>query len=495
MKDLSGEEERWLEVFTRYNPFFEDILKFFSKNNFLTEKQYEQLEEEIVKFEEDGNYILDKADFRFLKDHSEENEDLREILEIYKEDGFLDDSDFNKFFDIKLDLNPEFEKREITKSRSESDLQSTNSNGFIPDTTQKKHEYFVPKKAIRKNAIDDDIKEAIADRERNIEVTYPKVCPRCNKKLVIYIGKNGAFFGCNGYPNCKFSFNIESIENILCPDCGSPMVERTGSRGIFLGCGGFPECRFTYPIRISKSVKSSMTPVKIQTKKLEYDRLETPNKFTDDNILNKKTSENVILKKRETIFVLKLENNKWWVGRSKNPSKLIAKHKRGKSSVWTRENRMIKIEETIEDGDLNEVTLRYMKNFGWQSVRGTSFNDSYYIYIPKKIKEYIKSQEGGLEYFKEKEDQTGPKDVYVLQLENGKWYVGKTSNVKRRVEEMKMKGNEWTQLYNIVALKEVRENANLKEVTLEYMRRYGWENVRGYAWSQWNMKYPPKELR
>ena len=51
MKDLSGEEERWLEVFTRYNPFFEDILKFFSKNNFLTEKQYEQLEEEIVKFE------------------------------------------------------------------------------------------------------------------------------------------------------------------------------------------------------------------------------------------------------------------------------------------------------------------------------------------------------------------------------------------------------------------------------------------------------------
>jgi len=27
------------------------------------------------------------------------------------------------------------------------------------------------------------------------------------------------------------------------------------------------------------------------------------------------------------------------------------------------------------------------------------------------------------------------------------------------------------------------------------MKKNGWENVRGYAWSQWNMKNPPKELR
>ena len=47
----------------------------------------------------------------------------------------------------------------------------------------------------------------------------------------------------------------------------------------------------------------------------------------------------------------------------------------------------------------------------------------------------------------------------------------------------------------IIALEEVRENADLKEVTLEFMRKYGWENVRGYAWSQWNMKNTPRELR
>jgi len=27
------------------------------------------------------------------------------------------------------------------------------------------------------------------------------------------------------------------------------------------------------------------------------------------------------------------------------------------------------------------------------------------------------------------------------------------------------------------------------------MKRFGWQNVRGYAWSQINMKRPPKGLR
>lgn len=34
-----------------------------------------------------------------------------------------------------------------------------------------------------------------------------------------------------------------------------------------------------------------------------------------------------------------------------------------------------------------------------------------------------------------------------------------------------------------------------KQITLQYMRKYGWTNVRGYAWSQINLKNPPKDLR
>lgn len=119
--------------------------------------------------------------------------------------------------------------------------------------------------------------------EQNGKMTYPKVCPNCNKRIAIYIGKNGAFFGCNGYPHCRFSLSIESTKNILCPDCRSLMYERPGRRGIFLGCGGYPDCKFTYDIRISKNVESTIAPVKSQRKKLVFDHLETP--FTKDKIL------------------------------------------------------------------------------------------------------------------------------------------------------------------------------------------------------------------
>lgn len=30
-------------------------------------------------------------------------------------------------------------------------------------------------------------------------------CPRCGRKLVLRQGKNGPFWGCNGYPNCHFT--------------------------------------------------------------------------------------------------------------------------------------------------------------------------------------------------------------------------------------------------------------------------------------------------
>lgn len=48
--------------------------------------------------------------------------------------------------------------------------------------------------------------------------------------------------------------------------------------------------------------------------------------------------------------------------------------------------------------------------------------------------------------------------------------------------------------FNKSQIEEVFENGDLKQITLDYMRKYGWENVRGYAWSVWNLKHPPKKL-
>lgn len=86
--------------------------------------------------------------------------------------------------------------------------------------------------------------------------------------------------------------------------------------------------------------------------------------------------------------------------------------------------------------------------------------------------------------------------IYILKLENEKWYVGGTNNLKNRlIAHRSGRRSPWTQMNKIITVEEVIEGGDLKTITLNYMRKYGWRNVRGYAWSQWNMKHPPRELR
>ena len=41
----------------------------------------------------------------------------------------------------------------------------------------------------------------IKEQQQNIK---NGICPRCGKQLVLRNGKHGEFWGCSGYPNCKF---------------------------------------------------------------------------------------------------------------------------------------------------------------------------------------------------------------------------------------------------------------------------------------------------
>lgn len=46
---------------------------------------------------------------------------------------------------------------------------------------------------------------AIHEKQARLE---QGICPRCGKKLVIRKGKYGEFYGCSGYPKCKFTKDI-----------------------------------------------------------------------------------------------------------------------------------------------------------------------------------------------------------------------------------------------------------------------------------------------
>jgi ssDNA-binding Zn-finger/Zn-ribbon topoisomerase 1 len=120
------------------------------------------------------------------------------------------------------------------------------------------------------------VNQSISIEEEGGKITYPKNCPNCNKKLVIILGKNGAFFSCSGYPNCIYTISIDNLKNIKCPTCGKLMYERTGKYGIFLGCEGYPNCKATYSIRISKDSKNTHSPAKNEKKKLDLPELKSP---------------------------------------------------------------------------------------------------------------------------------------------------------------------------------------------------------------------------
>ena len=74
--------------------------------------------------------------------------------------------------------------------------------------------------------------------------------------------------------------------------------------------------------------------------------------------------------------------------------------------------------------------------------------------------------------------------VYVLQLSDEKWYVGKTNrSLKARfTEHLEGKGSEWTKKYKPIRIEESCKNPgdNMENLwTKMYMHLYGIENVRG----------------
>jgi restriction system protein len=41
------------------------------------------------------------------------------------------------------------------------------------------------------------------------------------------------------------TINVKNNEIIICPSCGGELVKRTGKNGLFFGCSNFPECKYS----------------------------------------------------------------------------------------------------------------------------------------------------------------------------------------------------------------------------------------------------------
>lgn len=76
-------------------------------------------------------------------------------------------------------------------------------------------------------------------------------CPECESTMVMKLGKNGTFYSCSRFPDCKGarmkdgSLVPEGKETgEPCPECGGALVEKMGRYGVFVACANYPKCKF-----------------------------------------------------------------------------------------------------------------------------------------------------------------------------------------------------------------------------------------------------------
>ena len=88
------------------------------------------------------------------------------------------------------------------------------------------------------------------------------------------------------------------------------------------------------------------------------------------------------------IYILKLQSNKYYVGKTKKPSFRIQSHFEINGCEWTKKYLPIKVEKIIpncDDFDEDKYTKIYMNKYGINNVRGGS-------YINIKLEETVKKE-------------------------------------------------------------------------------------------------------
>lgn len=87
--------------------------------------------------------------------------------------------------------------------------------------------------------------------------------------------------------------------------------------------------------------------------------------------------------------------------------------------------------------------------------------------------------------------------IYVLKLIDDRYYVGRTGNILRRIEEhFSGVGSIYTMKYSPIKVIEVKEELTKQDErnkTLEVMAKYSWEKVRGASWCSLEINKPKEK--
>jgi len=85
-----------------------------------------------------------------------------------------------------------------------------------------------------------------AEKEKKLQKEFKdEKCDKCGSPMIVKNGRFGEFLACSDYPKCKTTRPLSHALKVKCPDCGSDIVEKRTKRGkVFYGCTGYPKCKF-----------------------------------------------------------------------------------------------------------------------------------------------------------------------------------------------------------------------------------------------------------
>ena len=91
--------------------------------------------------------------------------------------------------------------------------------------------------------------------KESLQEETEEICEKCGKSLVIKWSRNGRFYACSGFPNCRFTKPLFQSEIVVdsdkkCPKCDSAMNFKDGRYGKFWACSKYPDCKSTLPYEI-----------------------------------------------------------------------------------------------------------------------------------------------------------------------------------------------------------------------------------------------------
>jgi DNA topoisomerase I len=94
----------------------------------------------------------------------------------------------------------------------------------------------------------------VARKEEEVKKIEPpeektdEVCDECGKPMVVKRGRFGKFLACTGFPECKMTKRLITLENSYgpCPDCKEGLIigRRTKTKRLFYGCSRYPKCEY-----------------------------------------------------------------------------------------------------------------------------------------------------------------------------------------------------------------------------------------------------------